>query len=263
MEIKDELTLVIFTHEGYYKMLPTVLEGVKNIQDNIVKRYIVSPTKIDVPGYTHLSDSGLWRVLDPNFRHRILYQKKWYRQQILKLCIDLVKGIEGNILILDGDVVITQPMKFIENNKINYYMAGEYNKAYFTCNEKLIGLNKVRPDSFISEAMVFRPEVLDSLKHYIQDYNKSKDWLSVIEEVAYESITKRTFTDVCLSEFELYGSYATEWYSDTINKYIPPYQHKNYQPRMTVTGWQDMLPEELYNSIRERCPHVLQSVLFV
>jgi hypothetical protein len=216
-----------------------------------------------VPGYIHISDSEMWRIIDPKNCHRKLYDKKWYRQQIMKLCIDYVQGIEGNILILDGDVVITKPMRFIENNKINYYLAGEFYRAYFNSNEKLVGLKKIVQDSFISEAMVFRPEVLDSLRYYIQDFNKSNDWLSVIEDVNRESIEGRTFGIYCLSEFELYGSYATQWYSDTINKYIPPYKDKTYQPRLTLTGWQNKSSEEMYNIVCERCPHLLQAILFV
>ena len=59
MEIKPEVTLVIFTHDNYLDILPAVIEGTKNIQDEIVKRYIVSPNKIDVPGFCVIRKSRI------------------------------------------------------------------------------------------------------------------------------------------------------------------------------------------------------------
>ena len=264
MEIKPEITLVIFTHDNYLDILPAVIEGTKNIQDEIVKRYIVSPNKIDVPGYVNLNDDYLWSLFDPEFKYKKLYDRKWYRQQILKLTIDYVEDIKNNILIVDGDVVITKPMRFIENGKINYYMASEYERAFFNFNQKVIGLKKVKPDSFVSETMIFHSTVLESIRYYIRDFNRGEEWLSVIENnLAMSLSSPATFcTTEVLSEYELYGSYVAEWYSDIVNKYIPPYNGHNYHPRIDVHGWRNKSPTELYEMIAKKSPHLMQSVLF-
>jgi hypothetical protein len=193
-----------------------------------------------------------------------MYDRTWYRQQILKLNLDCIKGISDNILILDGDVVINKPMRFFENEKINYYMAGEYDRGFFNCNKILIGLNKVQQDSFISEAMIFRKEILESLKYYIRDFNNGKEWLAVIEEALNESLSKNaTFcTTQVLSEYELYGSYMATWYSDVVNKYIPAYPYRDYQKRLLVHDWKNRSIEDIYNFVKEKCPHYMQAILY-
>lgn len=263
MEIKPQLSLVIFTHDKYMSMLPTVLEGTKNIQDTITSKYIVSPNSIDIPGYTNINDDYLWNLFDPTFRYKRFYDKNWYKQQILKLNLDFIEEIEDNILILDGDAVITKSMRFLENGKINYYMAGEYDRSFFNCNKILIGLNKNKQDSFISEAMIFHKEMLKSLKYYIRDFNKGEEWLSVVERVVDQSLSNPIFcTTEVLSEYELYGSYITEWYSDYINKYIPPYMARDYQKRLNVFDWKNKTAKELYEFICNQCPHIIQSISY-
>lgn len=264
MEIKPEVTLVIFTHDTYLNILPAVLEGTKNIEDTIVGRYIVSPNKIEIPGYTNLNDDYLWSLFDPNFKYKKLYDRNWYRQQILKMTLDQVEGITDNILILDGDVVITKPMRFIENGKINYYLVSEYDRAFFNFNQRLIGLKKVIPYSFIAEAMIFNSEVMESLRCYIRDYNKGKEWIATIEHNLSNSLSKSaTFcTTEVLSEYELYGSYVAEWYSDIVNKYIPPHEGHDFHSRIDIYGWRDKSPSELYDMVAKKSPHYMQAVIF-
>jgi hypothetical protein len=263
MKISPELNLVIFTCEKYKDMLPVVLEGLKNIKDPIASKTIVSPNRVNISGFNHISDRDFWSRFDPQFKHIALYRKTWYRQQILKLSVDHLHMPGSNYLILDGDVAITQPMQFIESDKFVFYLAGEFHRGFFNCIKTLTGLKKVVPSSFIAEAMVFNTTILESLKNYIRDYTRMPDWLSAVEKDLQSSLNGPLFlSNHFLSEFELYGTFIYQWYPDLVAKLIDPCSQGLHLPVMPIHDWKNKSSAEIYKNIQAKCPHCFQAFLF-
>lgn len=266
MPINSNVHVVIMTCDKYLPCLPVVIEGTKNIEDNIISRTIVSPNPVQIEGYNNILDEEIWKTIDPNFEFQDLYDTPWYRQQILKLALD--NFFDGNVLLVDGDVVIVKPVTFVENNKFNFYMLGEYYRPYFNCLKLLTGLNKRRPDSFISEVMVFNTDILKQLKLFVEEYTNMNYWLKSIHSAIKDSLNKKggMFTaHSVLSEFELYGSYMCAKHSNLINKFIDPYPTIEWRPRIDITEsiWRNYSVTELFDVVKNKCPHVFQSVRFM
>jgi hypothetical protein len=266
MQINSNLHVVIVTCDKYLPCLPVVIEGLKNIENIVISKTIVSPNPIHVEGFNNILDEEIWKTIDSNFKYQTLYDTPWYRQQILKLALD--NFYDGNVLLVDGDVVIVKPVKFIENNKFNFYMLGEYYRPYFNCLKTLTGLTKRRPESFISEVMVFNTDILKELKHHIKEHTQSNDWLDSIYFAVKDSLTIKGgmfSASSVLSEFELYGSYMCAERSELINKFVAPYPTIDWRPRIDITEsqWKNYSAFKLYELVCSKCPHVFQSIRFL
>lgn len=261
MEINSGVHLVILTCDKYFDTLPAVVESTKNILDPIISKTIISPTYIHVSGFKTVLDHQFWKLLDPEFKNKRLYDNTWYRQQIFKLAVDQL-GLNGNILILDGDVLIVKPSQFIENEKFNFYMCAEHHEPYFYGNEALIGRKQAALYSFISEAMVFHSEILVSLRNYICSYTKNPVWIDSIENVFSDTLDRKP-SNCVLSEYELYGNFVLEWYNDLINKLVEPYLGPEFYPRMNVIDWIGKSGKEIYDEVKSRSVYYFQSIILV
>ncbi len=138
----------------------------------------------------------------------------WYYQQFLKMQYSAVCKDEY-YMVWDGDTIPCREIKMFqpETGKPYLDLKHEYHPEYFeTITRILPGFRKVIERSFISEHMLIRPDIMQSL---IKDIEKNdsipgtKFWEKIINSIPAEKITDSSF-----SEFETYGTYVAIKYPD-------------------------------------------------
>lgn len=219
IDVGDEIHLFIFCARKYKKIFlePCILSIERNIKDKIVSRNIVSDDKFERKGFNVIHDDEIWQAIDPKYSRRTLYENFWLKQQILKLSCDTIQS--GNILIVDADLFFLKPMKLIENNKFNFYMAKEFYKNYFYTNKFLLDLDKYARDSFISDFILFNTDVLKEMKSYIEK-KFDDNWINVVNK----RMIRKDRTG--LSEYEMYGNFLLKHHRKLVNKLIEPIDYK-------------------------------------
>ncbi len=133
----------------------------------------------------------------------------WIFQQLLKLGFATTEYAKDYYLSWDADTLPLHELVFFENGHPIFTKKTEYHKPYFETNERLIGIGKVKPYSFIAEHMVFKTKyVNDMIAEIMQSKTEGKSWVE-------KCINSCDFimTEV-FSEFELYGSYVSVKHPD-------------------------------------------------
>jgi hypothetical protein len=150
-----------------------------------------------------------------NLFNRIKSIKKerygWYLQQIIKLSA-LSKMADGETyLIWDADTIPLKKINFYINNKVGHYFSNEFNNSYFLLNKKILGIEKKINYSFISQCLLVKQKWIFHLIKHIEK-NESINWLDcIINNIDYNSNSG-------LSEYELIGSFISEYYPNEIYK---------------------------------------------
>lgn len=148
----------------------------------------------------------------------------WYYQQFLK--IQLCNFVDSsNYLIWDSDTVPLRKIDFFEDDKILFHTSSEKHKPYFDTLNRLLGLGKTNPKSFITEhLMVYRPEMI-KLIETIQKQNPNQQWpFTILDAVDNENLSKSGF-----SEYETYGTYAIQASADLYKIRTEVQQLKTYR----------------------------------
>ncbi len=144
---------------------------------------------------------------------RNLYAKNrcgWYLQQFIKMAYSYICEDEYYVS-WDADTI---PLKkidmFTNNNNPIFDMRNEYNPRYFTTLKKILNIDKMIKDSFISEHMVFSTFYMKQLIFDIQQ-NEKFDGEMFFEKIL-NSIHLVDLEESGFSEFETYGNYILSKY---------------------------------------------------
>jgi len=132
----------------------------------------------------------------------------WYYQQFLKLGFALSPFAKNYYLSWDADTLLVSDLTFFVDGKPIFTRKSEYNDNYFYTIEKLLGLKKNVPYSFIAEHMLFYTEFVKELLSAISSS-------STIGTTWFEKIMRACNYDHPLpgfSEFETYGTYVQHFY---------------------------------------------------
>jgi len=258
--------VVIFTCPKYKHHLPAVIRGLELIEDTISGITIIGPEPVEVANCVNLLDHDLWNLIVPKHKHQRLWDNYWYRQQIFKLYLDQFIITEcDNILIVDGDVIITAPIRFMEKDHTNFYTIPLFKDdqiAFYKCIRELTGLKRNIPFSFIAEVMIFNKTILKELRNYVETHT-GHTFLESIDTALGEDLSHRINPDgIWLSEYELYGTFVFAKHRDMVNKLIEPNSNQAQKQvyGIEVRGWEGLNAEDLYSLICKKATNVFQSV---
>ena len=143
----------------------------------------------------------------------------WYFQQFLKMAYAHAER-EEYYFQLDADVLLLKPLPLYDDGKPCFFVRREYNRIYFETMDKLLGIKKQIPLSFISETMLFKTEIMRDIIRAIED---NKDipgesfWVKILNAIPADKVNGPGF-----SEYETYGTYTMTHHPDAYRiKEIP------------------------------------------
>lgn len=133
----------------------------------------------------------------------------WIFQQLLKFGFATTEYAKDYYLSWDADTLPLNTIDFFETGRPLFTKKSEYHKPYFETNERLIGIGKVQPYSFIAEHMVFKKEYVNEMISEIDKSNVAGNlWVEKCINACDFYMTE------VFSEFELYGSYVSVKHPD-------------------------------------------------
>jgi hypothetical protein len=153
------------------------------------------PKPIRVPVFVHADDTIL--KID---RSRLKHRPNWVAQQFLKLFQNVT--MTNWYLVIDADLFFNRPVNFFINDEpVMMFGIDQYHEPYFEFNQRMIGIDRVFPHSFLSECTLYS-------KYLIEDMLSTSGYESHDEfiEKAIEIIDGSCYP----AESELYGNYVTK-----------------------------------------------------
>jgi hypothetical protein len=234
--------LVIFCGPTYKTFLPYCIHSIEaNIGKEFLSKTIVSSFNLKYAEFNTMTDHDIWYDIDPNLNCPDLYDFVYHRQQAIKLNLD--RYFEGDILIVDCDLLFLEPLTFKENEKYNLYTSIEYDPEYFNFISKIAGIFKLNEqnESFITDFAMFNSNVLKRIRKHIEEYT-GEDLIQLMHRLLHVDPDHSNN----VSEYELYGTYLMNKEPELINTIILP---KNYIMRMDV-DWENESPESLLTKVK-------------
>lgn len=134
----------------------------------------------------------------------------WYLQQFIKFAL-AYRCSDEYYLVWDSDTIPLNPISFFDESGRPYFnLKREYFSAYFKTIETLFGFKKLTKESFISEHMIFKADVVREMLEKIEENpviggNSFWEKILVASNLLHPDFIKddqRFF-----SEFETFGTY--------------------------------------------------------
>lgn len=208
------INLVIFTNRFYKDtLLPHCIHSIDRfVQDKISSYTIISEEPYSADSrFTVIRDREFWDLIDPGFKYSKFFDCKHFMQQIMKLSINQI--LKDNVLIVDADLLFLRPVRFVQDDTFNLYLAKEFDRRYFASNQYLLGIEKQtqKMQSFISDFSIFNTDILTSMQQSIEQKH-NRNWIEIIYNyVEFPS----GLTGATISEYEMYGNYFLSQNQDT------------------------------------------------
>jgi hypothetical protein len=180
--------------------------------------YLVSKNEIKLNGCIYVSEAQFPIQIEDvkKMMEKImsihLHREGWYYQQIIKLYAGrCIPGILENYLVLDSDVYLLKPTRFMENSVPLFATGTEYNMVYFEHMARLHPqLKKMTNASGICHHMVFTKTYLDELFQLVenkQGENPRPFWKIFLDKVS------RPTPESGASEYEIYFNFMLQYHS--------------------------------------------------
>jgi len=214
----EGLHILLLCCAEYQHLVDYCIKSVrKNFVDTILSITIVANRKMPVPnGCRLILDQEFWKELDPDFKYKGIYNQNWIRQQIFKMYGDVY--LDGNILILDPEVMFLRPTRWLYNDKVDLYVNKEnvpWAKQSHAFVREILGIDTTQfKESFMSNATIFSSTLLKKMRRDIEERN-GMTFFDLIDEKIIRGTGKFT-----LSEFDIYGYYLLTWHRDKIQNII-------------------------------------------
>ena len=215
---KEGLHVLLLCCAEYQHLVEHCIKLVKkNVIDKILSITIVANKKMTTPdGCRLILDQEFWSQLDPDFTYRKIYNQNWIRQQIFKMYGDLY--LNGNILILDPEVMFLRPTKWIHDTKVDLYVNTGHvpwvTESHAFVRE-ILGIDtNIIDKSFMSNATIFSSDILKQMRAEIENRNGMS---------FFDLINKKIINgsgEFTLSEFDIYGYFFLDRYKNNINDII-------------------------------------------
>jgi hypothetical protein len=161
---------------------------------------LLNITWVDEVTVAPVSKESIHQLLGESFR------VNWFYQQFMKLNFNTIVDTP-QYLVLDADTILLSHQYFADQTHMILKVSDEYHYLYQFTNRNLIPGLKFRYRSFISHHQLISKEILQELKKQISNDEKLL-WTRILFTIQNN---KNWF-----SEYELYGSFANQFYSDRI-----------------------------------------------
>ncbi len=130
-------------------------------------------------------------------------RKGWYLQQLIKLeALNRTRNLD-RILIWDADTVPLREISFFDSKgNCRYFFGSEYHLPYFENIDRLMGLDKALPNSFIAQNFPITGSQIEAFFNHIEKRHQKKWWDAVIDSIDF--IESSGF-----SEYETLGTFVS------------------------------------------------------
>ena len=137
----------------------------------------------------------------------------WYYQQFLKMGFAMSPYCETDYyLSWDSDTIPLKEIVFFDNDGHPYFtMKSEFHKPYFNTMQRVLSIEKLNPNSYIAENMMFNKYIMEEMIAKIEKANVcGETWF---EKILY-SLEPEDVSTFSFSEFETYGTFCHLFHPD-------------------------------------------------
>jgi FkbM family methyltransferase len=130
-------------------------------------------------------------------------RRGWYLQQLIKLSALKKAAHFDRIVIWDADTVPLQDLSFFDfQGNCRYYLGSEYHLPYFENIDRLLGLDKAHPNSFIAQNFPITGDQIRAFFSYVEKRHQSEWWNAVINSIDFDELSG-------FSEYETLGTFVS------------------------------------------------------
>jgi hypothetical protein len=145
----------------------------------------------------------------------------WYLQQFIKLSA-IEHFNDKNILIWDADTIPLRHLRFFsDNGEPIFYLSNEYNLPYFQAIDKILGLDKITPKSFISQNMPIPSDWGRSCLRKIENLHQCHWFEALLKKIDFGQQSG-------FSEYETLGTFFTHYYNSSVKYQLTPWERRGF-----------------------------------
>jgi hypothetical protein len=129
-------------------------------------------------------------------------RRGWYLQQLIKLeALSRARHLD-RVVIWDADTIPLRKISFFDyQGNCQYFLGSEYHLPYFENIDRLLGLEKGYPDSFIAQNFPITGRQITEFFSFIEEKSKLKWWNAVIKSIDFDEPSG-------FSEYESLGTFV-------------------------------------------------------
>lgn len=210
------IAIAILIIEKDLHLLQLNIESLRRFCQNPISNiFVISPANNKIKEQCQLLEVT-WideEVVAPVKREKIheflgeSFRLNWFYQQFIKLNLDTVIT-ENHYLIIDADTILLNDQYFVSQEHMLLKVSDEYFYSYQVTNKGLIDNLSLRYQSFITHQQLISREILYEMKKRITFNGGHGLWDNILNAIK----TNGNW----FSEYELYGSFASQFYGDKI-----------------------------------------------
>lgn len=205
------------TSENLLSFVPSSNYAVIVPDSDLILFKSVSDKKFEViPESVYLGN--LSQILNENLPLSSKSRIGWYLQQFIKLAVLKEARNSENFLIWDSDTIPLKEINFFRSSgEVEFYSSTEEHHPYFKFTQKLLGLDKIAPFSFIAQCFPCKGYWSNDFFKFIEEKFENNYINSIIRLINFEEQSG-------FSEYETLGTFFYSRFLDNIivksNKWI-------------------------------------------
>jgi len=179
----------------YWLIVPD--NQLQEFRDNSPVEYKVFPESVFTRDFSEKLSQCVGKALPS--------RKGWYLQQLIKLEALKRASHLDRIVIWDADTIPLREISFFDSQgNCRYYLGSEYHLPYFENIDRLLGLDKAHPSSFIAQNFPMTGDQVQAFFSYIEKRHKSMWWEAVIDSIDFDEFSG-------FSEYETLGTFVSSF----------------------------------------------------
>jgi FkbM family methyltransferase len=143
-------------------------------------------------------------------------RRGWYLQQLIKLSALEKASQLDRVVLWDADTIPLRGISFFDvNGNCRYFFGSEYHLPYFENIDRLLGLDKAHPNSFIAQNFPIKGNQIQAFFSYVEKRHQSKWWDAVIDSIDFDEVSG-------FSEYETLGTFISSFDKTLSTVYVQP-----------------------------------------